>query len=233
MSGPGVRSRVAEANELLGRSAVYRLVAQALAYPAPEDVAHLLEEDLPFAAALGPPEVGVSELADVLQGVSQASLEEEYRTVFTHVHSADCSLYETDYTAPQAWRQSQELADLGGFYRAFGVEEQMERPDHASVELEFLHVLAYKAAWAAANGDGEHLAVCERAHEAFLRDHALRWMPGLLQRLEVRGAGGPYAAIARLALRFLAGEAARFGLQVAPTAPDPDVPSIEEVGLCE
>jgi len=237
-----LRDAVTEANDGLARSAVYRLLAQVLSYPTPAGVEQLLEEDVPLALALAPILSGpvgtlVADLAAALEGVTREALERAYLTAFTHVHSADCSLYETDYTAARVWRQSQELADLGGFYRAFGVEERMERPDHVAVELEFLHLLAYKAAWAAATHDREHVRTCERAREAFLADHALRWMPGLLERLEVLGAGGPYAAVARLARRFLSDEAARFGLRTdAGPTPTPAAHEGEAEGdpaLCE
>jgi TorA maturation chaperone TorD len=146
-------------------------------------------------------------------------------------------LYETDFGAGDVWRQSQELADLAGFYRAFGVDVQGERPDNAPVELEFLHVLAFKAGWALARDETEHAEVCDRAEEAFLRDHALRWIPSLAERIAAAAVDGPYAAAAMLIRELLRAEAARRGLAFSMGAesavPDPELVAAEGEGLCE
>ncbi|HEX5950542.1 MAG TPA: molecular chaperone TorD family protein, partial [Actinomycetota bacterium] len=154
-----------EASEALARSAALGLLSQALAYPTASAVRDLVEEDLPFALALSealPPAVAeaVGELAAAVEGVTAEGLGEAFRDRFSHVHSQDCPLYETDHVGREVWRQAADLADLGGFYRAFGLEESGERVDHASVELEFLHVLAYKRAWALEHRQAEHAEVC-------------------------------------------------------------------------
>ena len=46
---------VALANAVLARSALWRLLSQAFAYPRPETVAQLVEEDLPLALAVSEP----------------------------------------------------------------------------------------------------------------------------------------------------------------------------------
>lgn len=222
----------------LARSAVLGLLSQALAYPTAAVVADLLEEDLPFALALAddlPPEVAeaVRGLAGALEGATADDLEVAHRHLFSHVHSRDCPLYETDHLAREVWRQSQDLADLGGFYRAFGLEESGERVDHVSVELEFLHVLAYKRAWALERGQAEHAEVCRLAEETFLRDHVLRWMPDVAERLVVLGAGSPYAAVGELLGAVLRAEAVRTGLPMIATDPVEPVSGIEEIALCE
>ncbi len=234
--------RVAPANLSLARSTVYRLLAQGFAYPTRVATEQLLEDDLPLALAVSSPfpqEVrdSLDAAAAALERVDANALEVAYRGLFSHVHSADCPLYETDYTAREIWRQSQQLADLAGFYRAFGVEEQGERPDGLSVELEFMHVVSYKEAWALVQGDEEHARLCRDAQESFLRDHLLRWAPDLVRRVEALAGGGPYAALARLGRLFLRAEALRFGLGVAPgaSAPEPtaEARAVEETALCE
>lgn len=224
----------------VARSGVYALLSQALSYPTPDDVDQLVAEDLPFARACAgdlprPVRAALAGVEVAFEGTVPASLEAAYRELFTHVHSRDCPLYETDFTAREVWRQSQELADLAGFYRAFGVEQRDERPDHAAVELEFLHVLTYKAAWADARGQAEHARICRAAHEAFLRDHVLRWIPGLARRIRARAGGSPYAAVAALAEAFLVAEASRFGVAVPAEEPEPvaatPVPEIR--AMCE
>lgn len=236
-----VRAQTAGADLALARSAVYRLLSQAFAYPTPDAAEQLLEEDLPLAMAVSaplPPHVrwALDEAATTFGRVSPDELEEAYRDVFSHVHSADCPMYETDYTERDVWRQTRELADLGGFYRAFGLEEQGDRPDGVSVELEFMHLASYKAAWASVQRDQEHAETCRRAQESFLRDHLLKWVPELADRVAAIARTEPYAAVARLALEFLRSEARAFGMGIEPVAPTEEVPdarAAEEIGLCE
>lgn len=226
--------------EALARSAVYRLLSQAFAYPTQESVAQLRDEDLRIALATADQSRG--EVLDALEGVAAAvagadaaSMEETYRLLFTHVHSADCPMFETDYGAREIWRQAQELADLAGFYRAFGVEQQAERPDHVAVELEFLHVVSYKAAWATMREEADHARICLDAERAFLADHAMRWVPGFASRLAALTQEGPYRAFAELALAHLRAESARLGLPIdgsaEPRPPEPD--GDREIAFCE
>lgn len=230
----------ATATEALARSAVLGLLSQALAYPTASAVADLLEEDLPFARALAehlPPEVGsaLEDLAVALEGETSGSLEAAFGERFSHVHPRDCPLYETDHRAREVWRQTQVLADLGGFYRAFGLEESGERADHISVELEFLHVLAYKTAWALERGEAEHAERCRGAERAFLAEHVLRWLPDVAERLRLIGRGSPYATVGALLAAYLHAEAERTGVSVAVETPvgpvEPGGP--EDVALCE
>ncbi|HEX9124348.1 MAG TPA: molecular chaperone TorD family protein [Actinomycetota bacterium] len=233
---------VVQANQALARSAGFQLGSQLLAYPTPAATEQLLGEDLPFAEAVTgslpePVRESIRRLRAALADLDPDLLEGEYRRIFSHVHSADCPLYETDFIAKDVWRQSQELADLAGFYRAFGMEVEGERPDSAAVELEFLHVLAFKAGWALAREEADHAEVCERAEVAFLRDHALRWIPSLVERIAAIAGGGPYGAVAALIRELLLAEAGRRGLEFStgaqPATPDPELVAAEGAGLCE
>jgi DMSO reductase family type II enzyme chaperone len=181
-----------EADLALARSAGYRLLSQAFAYPTPDAVRRLREEDLPFALALTPHleadlAESVTALSKALHGLRTSQLERAYAECLSHVHSPDCPPYETDFTAGDVFRQTQELADLAGFYRAFGMEGsdgERERPDHVSVELEFMHLLTYKEAWALAQGDQGGAEICREAEADFLTDHVLKWLPEFARRLE-------------------------------------------------
>ncbi len=229
-----------EADLALARSLVYRLLSQAFAYPTPEAVEGLRDQDLPLAVSFA--DVLPEPVRATLEGAAAAyaaadpgELEAAYRDLFSHVHSADCPMYETDFTARDVWRQANELADLAGFYRAFGVEQRAERPDHVSAELEFLHVVSYKAAWAMAMDEEDHVEVCTAAERAFLRDHALRWLPGFAARVEALAVGETYLSVAQLATAFLRSEAEVHHLEVpADLEPAAEPPAEPEVpSLCE
>ena len=81
------------------------------------------------------------------------------------------------------------MADLMGFYRAFGVQPARERPDHIAAELEYMHYLTVKEAHAQEKGEGEHASVCREAQEKFLRDHLTTWTDSLLERMDAKADG--------------------------------------------
>lgn len=236
------REEVAQADLALARSAAYRVLSQAFVYPTKDAVAALRGTDLPLARALGTPlgeEVGtlLEEVAATLRGVSYRRLEVDYRDLFSHLHSVDCPPYETDYAAFHVFRRSQELADLAGFYRAFGMaagDEERELPDHVSVELEFMHLATYKEAWGRATGDAQASAICVEAERAFLRDHLGRWLGEFTRRVAVVGRTTPYAIVARLGGSFLAAELDRLGVVVPGSGGEGEaIPEPEAPALCE
>jgi nitrate reductase assembly molybdenum cofactor insertion protein NarJ len=227
--------------ETLARALLLRLISQALSYPSAIEVGRLLEDDVPLVLSTAkdlpkPIRAALLPFVEALEGATASSLEARYCEVFTHVHSGDCPVYETDYGPRDVWRQSNELADIAGFYRAFGFDPLGERPDHAAVELEFLHVLAYKEAWATAHRDEAHADVCRKATVAFARDHALAWLPALAGRIEVLAGAGPYAVCARLLNAWCAAESERIGVALPEDLPAPGNPSgLEDdaPGFCE
>lgn len=69
------------------------------------------------------------------------SLYSEYDRLF---RTEEISLYGVEYQARNEFQKARLLADLMGFYRAFGVKPRTDRPDLLSVELEFMHYLLFK-----------------------------------------------------------------------------------------
>lgn len=112
--------------------------------------------------------------------------------------------YETEYTklTPQhMFSQMSELADISGFYLAFGLQidpANSDRPDHIANELEYMHVLCVKQAYALDQGDEEHVIRVRDAQEKFLRDHLARWPALFRERVDKSGVGGLYLSAARL-----------------------------------
>jgi len=141
-----------------------------------------------------------------------AELQRDHRQAFG---LAGPLCYETEYGLPHEFRQSQELADLGGFYRAFGFGmggTVRERPDHIAVELEFMHLLALKACLAAGKQDHAHAELCQDAQRKFLQDHLARWIEPFAARTAQNAAAGPYLALARFTAAFVQADAARLGV---------------------
>ncbi|MBI3960070.1 MAG: molecular chaperone TorD family protein, partial [Chloroflexi bacterium] len=122
-----------------------------------------------------------------------------------------------EYGLPHEFRQSQELADLGGFYRAFGFglgAEVRERPDHIAVELEFMHILTLKETYALMGGRHEEAAICHEAQTSFLADHLAHWLPLFAQSLARNGGAEPYLTLARWTVAFVQVEAAALQVEI-------------------
>jgi len=75
-----------------------------------------------------------------------------------------------------------QMADIAGFYRAFGFEVSGERPDHIVPELEFLALVLVKEAYALMAGDVGGAEICATARGKFVAEHLGRWLPMLRER---------------------------------------------------
>lgn len=143
-------------------------------------------------------------------------LRAEYETLFGG--DVRVSPYEGSYEA-DPFRESRQMADIEGFYRAFGAVSHgpaAERPDHAGCELEFLSLLVAKRLQALEAGDQERADVCRDAEDAFLRDHLGRWAPWFCR--EVAGSTGShlFRLLATAGERLIVAELAARGIEPAP-----------------
>jgi len=223
------------AQRAFARGAMYRLLSQALVYPTVEAVRALRETDLPSALALAPVlddelPVLVEQLAQRFESKRLLTLQKAHRRVFPHVESGDCPSHETAYTGQNIFQETQDLSDLAGFFRAFGLElAERERPDHISVELEFMYVLTYKEGYALLHHGGENARLCRIVQRKFMDDHLGRWTPRFAELLSRNAKGGHLGAAAALVRAFLDHELALLrarpeAVSARPVreAPDPD-----------
>ncbi|MBI4671065.1 MAG: molecular chaperone TorD family protein [Chloroflexi bacterium] len=223
------------------RAQVYRFLADAFLYPTENwlDDADALE---PILRALGmeTPSVVTCDLplatCDLLLAacnlrLATCDLQSEYRRALG-VTGSVC--YETEYGLPHEFRQSQELADIAGFYNAFGFQmggAVRERPDHLAAELEFMCVLALQEARARAHAEPEHTEICSDAQRKFLRDHLGRWIHLFAARVAQIASPGIYQQLAAFTAAFVRADAERLGAelnacapaQIFPTPPPQDI----------
>jgi DMSO reductase family type II enzyme chaperone len=207
------------AGHALARSVLYRLLSQALVYPSQEAISDLRGVDLPQAQEAAS-EVSaqvvplLAALREHLECTDLDHLQTEHRRVFSHIMSADCPPCETYYTASQVFQETQELSDIGGFYRAFGLEmADKERLDHISVELDFLHFLTHKEAYALVHHGRAKARLCREAQLKFMRDHLGRWAIPFAQSLDRKAGGGYLECVASLTETFISAEMSFLGAQ--------------------
>jgi TorA maturation chaperone TorD len=135
---------------------------------------------------------------------------DEFRSAYERLASPEMNmLYECNYHPPLT--SSVEMADIAGFYRAFGVDFSGDRPDHISLELEFMRLLAAKEAKALLDRDGEKGEICVSAEKSFLSSHAGRWASTLSRMTE----GIPlYGSLGRFLHDWITMECRHFSVDV-------------------
>jgi len=131
----------------------------------------------------------------------------ERNRLFGHTVRSACPPYELEYGRGEVFQQSQSLADLAGFYSAFGFQSggpMAERPDHLIAEWEFLSVMALKESIALNAGQAEAAQCCRDAQRAFLSDHAATWIPAFCNRLRAAQPAPFFLAVTNLAEALMA-----------------------------
>lgn len=130
---------------------------------------------------------------------SVQDLRDEHRRVFSNVIALDCPPYETLFGNDHVFGQSYVMGDISGFYTAFGLQLSQdihERLDHLSVELEFLHFLAYKESYALCHDGKEKVQTVIDAEKKFVKEHVGRWVPLFSGMLKKKADYGFYKSIA-------------------------------------
>jgi TorA maturation chaperone TorD len=170
------------------RAVAYELLARSVAYPDANGVAAMRELAAVASGLLGA--TPVAGLVGLAADASQEALEETYVRLFTLSTSSDCPTFETALLATDHLQQSARMADIAGFYRAFGVDarEPGFRPDDISVELEFMGYLCRKQAYAAEHLGAPRVNQVLRAQRLFLREHLGRWAGAIGRRMSVLSA---------------------------------------------
>lgn len=199
------------------KSFLYQFLSLAFSYPE-EEVLKKLEE------SLGDLEQGLQELqinydaASLRPALREArarllDLQGEYNTLFAT--SVKAPAWETAYELDKTGKRAAELADIEGFYRAFGLNLTAPiEPDSLVAELEFLSVLLQKQLYARNEGNQEGEEICEDAYRKFLTDHLCRWCEVFLQRLEETTEEEYYRRIGALLRVFLDKETQELKAQI-------------------
>ncbi|HWP31142.1 MAG TPA: molecular chaperone TorD family protein [Fimbriimonadales bacterium] len=209
-----------KATRCLLRAALYRALAKAYSYPVAgtkeaiiENLTRVLETRDLLPSTLSN---AVKDALAPLLTLENENLESEYLRVFTHVCAADCNPCESSYVCKHLFQVSQNMANLSGFYRNFGVEPTGERHDHVSVELEFLGYLAFREAREEAEGRASKAREVRRAQKLFLERHLGRWFLTFAFLVKRKAQEGVFYEFTELAEMLLDSEVKRLKASLAP-----------------
>lgn len=136
-------------------------------------------------------------LLDLIERLSFEELQAEHRNAFGHTLSKECPPYETQYGSDLIFQQTQRMADISAFYKAFGLmisDSAKERHDHVSVEFEFMAFLSYKEEYALRHHGQKDVQVCQEAQKGFMKSHLISWMPSFAIHLRKRAQNELYGS---------------------------------------
>lgn len=129
-------------------------------------------------------------LVHAARTLNRARLEPAYVALF-EAGAERCPIHETEYGRMRGLSKGNDLADLSGFYTAFGFTRAEGASaavmgDHLAVELEFYGALLAKQAAAHERGDAEGEEIVEHARRTFLVDHLGRVAGAVASQPQVR-----------------------------------------------
>jgi TorA maturation chaperone TorD len=200
--------------ERLERGSLYRLLGWALARPQ-ADYHPALAEAAEALARVVEPAVAepLARFAAAANETDAAAVRDEY--VFLFDRGAKVPPYEGAWEdAPQLAGKAALLADIAGFYAAFGLtpgEAQPDVEDHIAAECEFMSALALKEAYALAESDDEGAAITLAAQSRFVGDHLGRWSGTFADALKDASPLPYYGALADLLSAWMKAEIERLG----------------------
>ena len=116
-------------------------------------------------------------LMSKLDEKKKENIRNEFVNVFGHTLSKQIAPYALEHLKnSDVFFRTQKLADLNGFYKAFGMEvESIERADHISTQTEFLSYLLLKEILAEKDGLFVEMGICQDAFDQFQKDHFSDW----------------------------------------------------------
>ena len=240
---------------LLARMSLYRFAALTLLDPEADAwrvLRQLREEavlsgaaslitELPAAdvQSLAPGERPLSDLQPT-QGLAclpetSATLNGEFEDTFGLLVSKACPPHETEYIGSKfSFQRSNALADVSGFYRAFGLTTsamQRERPDHIVQELELLaFLICHELNAGEQNQPGwqQRAEICHDAQVRFLGDHLAWWAPAFAKLLGREACGEFYPEAGRFLAALIPVDRGLLGVDPPARHAEPSLVEVQE-----
>lgn len=175
--------------QTLQRGALFRALSLGFSYPDPMlldrlriSLNELMQAPAPWPASLKP---CFAQVAALIPGLAGEELESHYLRLFGP--AGTCHPLETAFgDAGRLLGKSAILADISGFYLAFGLQlapGSAHPEDHLCFELEYLGTLAFKEAYARAEGWAEQAEITVWAQTLFIKEHLGTWAESFRDRL--------------------------------------------------
>jgi hypothetical protein len=180
------RDEIKMAEVALKRSIVYELLAHAFGEPEREFFEFLKDGEfslhiidaLTFYPCLKEGVIPLIREIDLeMRDLKIEDLRENYELIASREKNL---LYEGNYHP--LFNVFEEMADIAGFYRAFGANFSGERPDHICFELEFMRLLCLLESKALLQAEHEKAEICISSQKKFLSEHLGRWTEDLMEK---------------------------------------------------
>lgn len=196
-------------------AALFRLASALASHPDRDGRRRLREATESLGTtARGPEAATLAAAARSLASGSADDLESAWIERFDRGVAAN-PLHETGYERARGFAVGERLADVAGFYRAFGVEPVAgERLDHLAVELEFYGWLLAQQEFLDHAEDEEGSEIVTDGRRKFLAAHLAPLALAVATRPGV--ADGPFAAAFAAIADLVVAECARLGVDAAP-----------------
>ncbi len=193
-------------DRLLERAFLYRFLSLAFSYPTEETLSALLSSLKDLERCLSSLRLN-HDLPTLRKEITRAlnnpiEIQGEYTTLFETDPKAP--IRETSYELDKTGRRSAEMADLLGFYRAFGLSlsEGIE-PDSIVTELEFVSYLLQKIYHLREAGEKEGAEITSEAVGKFLGGHLGRWYEVFCRSVVDSKSSSFYSNLSELLKNFL------------------------------
>jgi len=226
-----------EVIDAAARATVYSLLATGLALPTSDRLRLLGTKLLPGLEALELPvslDVAIKTLGSNLPADLQTA-RDDHMALFPPITSQDAPAYETAYRGDGIFQQVALLADIAGFYRAHGLRaggSERERPDHITVELEFMAVLARKEVRSLQSGWIESTDICRDTEALFLQDHLGCWAPAFGRRAAAVTDSPWYQSLSELTAEWIEQDTTAAGVTPVEIVEEPLPQEPPDDGAC-
>lgn len=207
---------MSEVTKILATAEVYGIISSAFKYPEDDLMDYLRNSVGELAEAMEllsyEPETIENGMAFANTGLKIDAGEVRHSFNEFYTGRKQASMDESEYDTAIFYRY-QRIADIAGFYGAFGFEISEEahmRPDFIGTELEFMCLLLLKRAYAVEQGWNEQVEVCLDAERKFFSEHMEWWIPKLCET--IRGASNCefYRLLSNFLESFIHNESSRY-----------------------
>lgn len=219
--------RQSDIDAALARAVVYRTLSLGLQLPTADRLRRMGAGERFATVASAVQEVGLAPARAAAERLTSFdvpgvdSLTADFVRLFGHTTRGLVCACETEYGADNQFHQPQQLADIAGYYLAFGLKPVLAsdaRADHAACQCEFMDVLNCKEALLLSRDalDDVTIEVTRDAARMFLRDHLAHFGRAFATRLIAEDADGLFGRLGSVLLALLDAECRRLAIAGGP-----------------